>query len=168
MRISFLDTKYDSDRLPKIEVIWRKNIPEIKDLRCSSNISILFEYLFSLSEKTEEYVYMLCLNTALKPIGIFEISHGTVDLSVCNPREVFMKALLVGATSIIIVHNHPSGDNKPGDVDLKAVKRLIECGELMKVPLLDSIIMGDARETGAYSMRANLPIIFEKKEKKDE
>lgn len=168
MRILFLDTKYDSDRLPEIEVIGRKNIPGIKNLRTPSNISILFEHLFALSEKTEEYVYMLCLNTALKPIGIFEISHGTVDLSVCNPREVFMKALLAGATSIIIVHNHPSGDNKPGDVDLKAVKRLVECGELMKVPLLDSIIVGNVRETGVYSMRSHMPIIFEKKEKKYE
>ena len=163
MRILMLDTKYDSDRLPEIEVIGRKNIPSIKNLRTPGNISILFEHLFAFSEKTEEYVYMLCLNTALKPIGIFEISHGTVDLSVCNPREVFMKALLVGATSIIIVHNHPSGDNKPGDVDVKAMKRLVECGELMKITLLDSIIVGNVRETGVYSMRSNMPIIFEKK-----
>lgn len=161
MRVLLLDTKFDSDRLPEIEVIGRKNIPGIKNLRTPSNISILFEHLFALSEKTEEYVYMLCLNTALKPIGIFEISHGTVDLSVCNPREVFMKALLVGATSIIVVHNHPSGDNKPGDVDVKAMKRLVECGELMKIKLLDSIIVGNVRETGVYSMRSSMPIIFE-------
>lgn len=63
-----------------------------------------------IHEEPEEYMYMICMNTKNKIIGVFEISHGSVNSSIVNPREVFQKALLANAVSIILMHNHPSGD----------------------------------------------------------
>ena len=85
---------------------------------------------------------MLALDTKCKPIGIFEISHGTVNMSMINPREVFIRALLVGAVSIALIHNHPSGDATPSREDISATKRLAECGKLLGVVLLDHIVIG--------------------------
>ena len=57
----------------------------------------------------EESAYMLCLNTHLRANAVFEVTHGTIDMSLINPREIFQRALMAGAASIIMWHNHPSG-----------------------------------------------------------
>ena len=61
----------------------------------------------------EEYVYVICLDNANHVVGCFEVSHGTANISLINPREVFQKALLIGACRIALVHNHPSGNVTP-------------------------------------------------------
>ena len=58
----------------------------------------------------EEYIWLLAFNTKNRLIGLFEISHGAVDLSILRPREVFIRLFLCGAVSFILVHNHPSGE----------------------------------------------------------
>ncbi len=74
------------------------------DFTQPENFILLLNTLFQLNRQAEEYVYMIALN-AKKPIGIFEISHGCIDSSLLNPREVYIKALLCGACRIIICHN---------------------------------------------------------------
>ena len=96
-----------------------------------------------IHEEPEEYMYMICMNTKNKIIGVFEISHGSVNSSIVNPREVFQKALLANAVSIIVMHNHPSGDPTPSREDIEVTKRLIEAGKIVGVEVLDHIIVGD-------------------------
>jgi DNA repair protein RadC len=96
-----------------------------------------------IHEEPEEYMYMICMNTKNKIIGVFEISHGSVNASIVNPREVFQKALLANAVSIILIHNHPSGDPTPSNEDIQVTKRLIEAGKIVGVEVLDHIIIGD-------------------------
>lgn len=96
-----------------------------------------------IHEEPEEYMYMICMNTKNKVIGVFEISHGSVNASIVNPREVFQKALLANAVSIILIHNHPSGDPTPSNEDIQVTKRLIEAGKIVGVEVLDHIIIGD-------------------------
>lgn len=103
----------------------------------------VMEDLFQLSLKTEEYMYMLTLNTANKPLALFELAHGTVNMCITSPREIFMKALLVGAVSIILIHNHPGGNTKPSREDIDFTNRIREVGNLMHIKLLDHIIIGD-------------------------
>ena len=86
---------------------------------------------------------MVALNTKNKPLGVFEVSHGTVNQSVCSPRELFIKALLCGAANIILAHNHPSGDIAPSKTDVENYRIVKEAGQLMGIKLLDSIIVGD-------------------------
>lgn len=97
-----------------------------------------------MNKQTEEYLYMLALNTKGKPLGVFEISHGTVDSTFCNPREIFIKALLCGASGIVIVHNHPSGNTMPSKQDIESYDRLKEAGKLIGINVLDSVIVGES------------------------
>ena len=111
----------------------------------------MFNVVFRLNTHTEEYLYMIALDGKQKPLGIFEISHGIVNMTICNPREIFIKALLCGASGIVITHNHPSGDVTPSKEDIESYKRLKDAGKLIGINVLDSIIVGD----GYYSFMEN-------------
>lgn len=99
--------------------------------------------IFRLNKKAEEYVYMLSFNTKGKLLGVFEITHGTVNYSVISPREIFLRALLCGASNIILIHNHPSGDVHPSDIDITITKTIRKLGKTLYIPLLDHIIVGN-------------------------
>ena len=100
---------------------------------------------FGLEDATDEYLYLFCLDTKANIIGVHEISHGTLSASLVHPREVMKRALLNNAHSMILVHNHPSGDPTPSEEDYETTNRMKECGKLMGIPLLDHIIIGDGR-----------------------
>lgn len=104
----------------------------------------LMKQVFQLHRETEEYLYEVCFNAKMKPIAVFEISHGTVNGSLISPREFFQKALLVGAVHVMAVHNHPSGDASPSREDDSVVERLKEAGKLMGVDLIDFVIVGES------------------------
>jgi hypothetical protein len=69
--------------------------------------------------------------------------HGTMDACFTSPREIFSKALLVGAVGIILAHNHPSGYSEPSMADFSLTKRIKEAGKLLNVELLDHIVVGN-------------------------
>lgn len=98
-----------------------------------------------MHEQTEEYLYMVCLNTKLDFIGVFELSHGNVNSSIFSIREMFQKALLANATSVILMHNHPSGDPTPSRQDIEMTERAVEAGQLLGVQVVDHIIIGNPR-----------------------
>ena len=114
----------------------------------------------------EEYIWLLAFNTKNRLIGLFEISHGAVDLSILRPREVFIRLFLCGAVSFILVHNHPSGDPTPSQEDMAATERHIEVGKTMGIPLLDHIIIGSDDRGGNFyfSMRERNLELFEARE----
>jgi len=99
------------------------------------------ENCLELNKKAEEHMFMIALDTKLKIIGVFELSHGTVDLTFIQPREAFIRALLCGAVSVIFVHNHPSGDTTPSQADIQACDDLVKAGELLRIPVLDFAIV---------------------------
>ena len=72
------------------------------------------------------------------------ISKGTVNASLATPREIFIEALRYQAVSLILVHNHPSGDPEPSEEDRLLTRRMEEAGKLIGIRLLDHIIIGDA------------------------
>lgn len=112
-------------------------------LRTPEAITEMLNTVFGLNRQAEEYVYMIALNAKNKPLGVFEISHGSVCQSLCNPREIFIKALLCGATGIVLAHNHPSGNVVPSMEDMAVYERIKEAGQLIDIKLLDNIIVGD-------------------------
>jgi DNA repair protein RadC len=97
------------------------------------------------SDAPDEYVYMFALDAKGKIIGVHEISHGHLCGSVVHPREVFKRALLNNACSIILSHNHPSGDVTPSEDDIDTTKRLLEAGNVLGVTVLDHVIVADGR-----------------------
>jgi len=96
-----------------------------------------------LKGKKKEHFLALFLDTRNKLIKIEPISIGSLDSSIVHPREAFKEAVSSSAASVIFVHNHPSGDPKPSEDDIKLTKRLAEAGELLGIEVLDHIIVSD-------------------------
>lgn len=99
--------------------------------------------VLELHERAEESFYIFTLDIKNQINGIFEVSRGSLNASIVHPREVFKRALLQNANSIILLHNHPSGDPKPSKEDVDITNRLIESGDLLGIRVLDHIIIGD-------------------------
>ena len=117
---------------------WRKNIEISADFR-----------------QDKEQLYAIFLNTRRRVIAHELVSLGTLDATVCHPREVFRSAIVSSAHSVVIIHNHPSGDTTPSEADIKLTRELIRAGHLLKIELIDSIIVSSPMTppTGFTSLR---------------
>lgn len=109
--------------------------------------------IFELDQLAEERMVMLCLNTKNKIIGAFNVSIGTISQSIVHPREIFKRAILQNSASILIAHNHPSGDPTPSADDHSVTKRLAECGKLLGIDLIDHLIITPTREYESMKAR---------------
>jgi len=99
--------------------------------------------LVCLEEKEELWLLMLDSKSALLAESV--LSMGTVNYAVAAPREIFLEALKYKAVSIIMMHNHPSGDPSPSESDILLTRRVQEAGNVIGISLLDHIIIGDKR-----------------------
>ena len=98
-----------------------------------------------LSELAYERFVALSLNTKSHVIAVLPVSNGSLNASIVHPRELFQRAILSNFASLIIAHNHPSGDPTPSPEDLALTRRLVEAGELLDSPILDHVILGYGR-----------------------
>ena len=106
-------------------------------------VKFIEEYYEDYFSEDKEAFSVLMLNTKNKVIGIKTVSVGTLDATIVHPREVFKSAILNSAKSIMIFHNHPSGDTKPSGEDINLTKRLVDAGNLLGIKVLDHIILGN-------------------------
>jgi DNA repair protein RadC len=97
----------------------------------------------SLRDLQKEILHVLCLDTKNNVTKQRQIFEGSLNASIIHPREVFRFAIEEAAASIILVHNHPSGDPSPSQEDIRATQQLIEAGNYIQIPVLDHIIIGD-------------------------
>ena len=98
-----------------------------------------------LRDEKQEHVVVLLLNTKNRVIRQSTVTKGTLDSSLLHPREVFREAIRHSASSIILAHNHPSGDPTPSNEDVQLTKRIYQAGQLVGIDLLDHVILGDGR-----------------------
>jgi len=103
-------------------------------------------------DRLQETFLVFHLNTANKVIGYEEIAKGQIDQVRVSPGDVFRAANCIGAKSIVIAHNHPSGDPRPSAADYELTKVLAATGRLMNLPVLDHVVVG---EHGSHSMMAS-------------
>ena len=105
--------------------------------------------LFSsfIEDSDREQMLLCCLDTKNRPTSISIISIGTLNSALVHPREVFKAAILSNAASIILAHNHPSGDTDPSHEDISLTNRINEASKIIGIKLLDHIIIGQ----GGYS-----------------
>ncbi len=96
-----------------------------------------------LKDKKKEQFIILCLDTRNNLVKIGDISTGTLDANLVHPREVFKEAIQSLASSIILVHNHPSGSTEPSDADIDITKRILETGKVIGINVLDHIIIAE-------------------------
>lgn len=96
-----------------------------------------------LRDEAREHALVVWLNGRQQVLGWEAVSVGILTEALVHPREVFREAIRRGAGSIVFAHNHPSGDASPSSEDRSLTRRLVEVGELVGIPLLDHVIVGD-------------------------
>lgn len=98
-----------------------------------------------MRDETVEVFRVVLLDARHHVLAFPEISRGTLNASLVHPREVFRPAVIAAAASVIVVHNHPSGDPTPSAEDEAVTRRLARAGEILGIPVVDHVVMGEAR-----------------------
>ena len=119
---------------------------------CIKKPDDVFPLLAHITDKKQEYFLCLTLNGANEVIGNRIITVGLLNRNQIHPREVFADAISDRAASIIIAHNHPSGQLEPGPEDLDATHRMVEAGMVLGIAVLDHVIVS---KRGFYSFKEN-------------
>jgi len=118
---------------------------------------IVSKFILETRDLMKEAFYVICLNSSNKVIKTYKITEGTLDASLVHPREIFKAAIDSLAKSIILVHNHPSGNLQPSGEDISITKKIIEAGKILEIKVLDHIIVGG----GSYYSFFENGIVFE-------
>jgi DNA repair protein RadC len=93
----------------------------------------------------KEYLKLVLLNTKNMVVSVKDVSIGSINSSIVHPREIFIEAIKYSCSSIVICHNHPSGDPSPSQEDINITKRIYEAGKIIGIELIDHIIIGDGK-----------------------
>lgn len=96
-----------------------------------------------LRDESREHFVAVLLNSKNRVLAAPLISMGSLNASIVHPRELFREAVRASAAAVILVHNHPSGDPRPSREDLEVTRSMAAAGEMMQIPVLDHVIIGD-------------------------
>lgn len=133
--------------LPKVNVVSIQLVKEkslaygSKQINCPRDAAEIAGQFLAGADR--ENFIVLCLDTKNNVNAINTVSVGTLNSSLVHPREVFKAAILANSNSIILCHNHPSGNPTPSKEDLEVTKRLAEAGKIMGIEIIDHVIIGD-------------------------
>lgn len=115
-----------------------------------SNSRDVISLTYDLRDKKKEYLICLYLNARSVLLKKEIISIGLLNKTLLHPREIFYLATELSAASIILVHNHPSGDSSPSNEDIRSVEKVAQAGEIMGIPVIDFIIISQKNEFSFY------------------
>lgn len=115
----------------------------VKRLSFNSPETIADYYMEKLRHREQECLVLLMLDTRNRFLADRVMTIGTVNASLASPREIFMEALRQHAVSIILIHNHPSGDPTPSREDKDMTQRMQKAGKMLEIQLIDHLIIGD-------------------------
>jgi len=121
--------------------IFLKETNKLKKLENAKKIWEDSKYLFN--NLKQEYFYCYYFNNKQELIKRKLIFMGTINTSVTHTREIFKEAYLLSASSIVCLHNHPSGDTTPSNEDIIFTRALMKTGNIQKIPVIDHIIVGE-------------------------
>ncbi len=125
----------------------------LSDKKITSPQDIAEELIPVLRDENKEQFIVICLSKSNKIIRKEIISVGSLDSSVVHPREIFKVAVENNAASIILIHNHPSGNPQPSNEDISITKKLVEAGKMMDIPVFDHIIIAGNTYTSFVEKR---------------
>ncbi len=125
------------------EISKRISTLKLEKIKISSPSDAAVVMMEEMRYYKKEYFKIILLDTKNNIKKVSEISVGSLNSSIVHPREVFSEAVVNQASSIILVHNHPSGESEPSHEDITLTNRLDECGKLLGIKVLDHIIIGD-------------------------
>jgi DNA repair protein RadC len=128
----------------RIKVERKDGDGQVYKVKQSSNAAEFFRTIFNADTIlwTEESA-MMCLNRANEVIGYFKVSSGGTAATIMDAKVIFTQALQSGAHSIILAHNHPSGNLQASEQDMKLTKQLVNAGSVLDIRVLDHIILTD-------------------------
>lgn len=127
-----------------------------RTLTCDTIAGALKEY--GLNSSADEKMVLVCLDAHLNIIGLHEVTHGSINGCGLRMADLYKRALLNNAFSIVIAHNHPSGKLEPSRADVQVTEKIIEAGRLLGINCLDHIIVSI---DDYYSLRENGDNYFE-------
>ena len=110
-------------------------------------------YSLKFRDARQEVFTVILLDSKNRYLGEETVALGSLNQSIVHPREVFRPAIQRAAASVILVHNHPSGDPGPSDEDVRVTQRLVEAGKLIGIRVLDHIIVGEGRYFSFFDQR---------------
>ena len=116
--------------------------PELKDYDIKNPQSVVKAIRSSIKDKAKEHFKLILLDSRNKIIGISTISIGTLNANLVHPREIFKEAIIHNSASVVLAHNHPSGDPEPSEEDMKITERLVESGKILGIEVIDHIVIG--------------------------
>lgn len=111
------------------------------DKKITSPQDVADIFIPMLRDEIKENFIVVCLNSANKIIRYVTVSVGNLNSSVVHPREIFKAAIENDSASIILIHNHPSGNPEPSNEDISITKKVVESGKIMDIPVFDHIIV---------------------------
>lgn len=119
-----------------------EDVNTLQNIQINSS-ELVYKYFNNLfRHKKQEYFYAVYLDNKKKVIDSKLLFIGTLNYSIVHPREVFKEALMFSASSIICIHNHPSGNIEPSRDDIELTSRLVSVGKMMGIPIVDHLIIG--------------------------
>lgn len=142
MRVNTYGMELNNDRLPILVKESSRNYCSLDSVLSPSDVFLFLNDNFHANRQAEEHVWIIGYRTD-RVIGVFEISHGLINSSMVEPREVFSRLLMLGVTRFIIAHNHTSGLTNPSNDDILITRRLKQTGDLMGIGLMDHLILGE-------------------------
>ena len=134
------NNKYKGIRC-RVYLIRENTVDEVININESSDVYEMVKDELVSSDR--ERFLSVMITTGNHLIGVETVSVGSISSAIIKPRDVFKSAILSNAVSIILCHNHPSGDLVPSDSDIEITKHLIEAGELLGVRVLDHLIISN-------------------------
>lgn len=138
LQIKGINTATAGKLLAALELARRHLIKDIEPLR---SLYDLLARLDDIRAKQQEYVVCLSLDGGQRLLAQRTITIGTLDTAIAHPREVFADAIADRAATVVVAHNHPSGDVKPSAKDIELTQQLAAAGQLLGIPLRDHIIV---------------------------
>ena len=132
-----------TSNLREIEIHYRNKVrsSDMPKVTCSKDASEYFRSVWSSHMDRIEEFWVLCLNRANRVLGWAKVSQGGLSGTVADPKVIFQTALKANAASIILAHNHPSGNRQPSEADIRLTKKMKECGGLLDLAVLDHLIL---------------------------
>lgn len=136
-------TNLFTSNLAEIQITYRNKVrpSEMRKVAGSRDVEELLRLIWSdRLEHVEEFM-VICLNRANKVLGWARVSSGGISGTVADPKVIFQVALKSNASSIILAHNHPSGNLQPSEADIHLTRKLKEAGQWLDLPVLDHLIL---------------------------
>ena len=159
MNVKKYDVRVRESRIPYLVTVGRTGISDEETHQSPQRMVDIVRQVYHADQLPEEHIFLLAFDVKLHLIGLFELGHGTYQESSVNPAQIIQRVLLCGACVFSIIHNHPSGDVRPSEADIKLTERVAMAAKVCGVDMCDHIIVAGAHKKAYFSFRESTGIL---------